>query len=292
MQNNPASKNFPKANKGAFAKDRYRPGDSVVNISIPLPDSRSLFEESCIEDLDEEHLIHQLEQYVSKLQEEKEQANLATSEKLKEAKTRSLMTKYQMLFIKIEIYVTTFVHIIAERQKRLKLAGMLAIKHHAKTNAHKIKLVPELFLRKSVKAFSTLETLFVRKMRYNQIFVIMSFKFLIRVSQVKQDIEKSTHKVIANSKLSKNAEVSNSALFAKTQNSNFRKNSSGSMLNLDTQGDEPRAKKNREAVSRNQYLRMRLRHTEEIGMAFVEELDTMMSLFIKKNEKQITKKVK
>lgn len=292
MKHQQAVKKQVRLGKNAFTKERAQPEDSALNISIPLPSSKSLFEESCIEDLDEEHLVQQLEQWVSKLQDEKEQVQLSIAEKLKDAKTRSLMTKYQMLFVKIEIYVTTFVQIIAERQKRHKLAAMMAIKQRAKDNVHKARIASELFLQKSVKFFSLVERILVQKKRISQIFAIMNFKFSLKVMQLKQDIEKSTHNVYSNAKLDKIGEESNSALFSKTQNSNFRKNSSISVLNFETQIDEERSRNVHEAVTRNRYLKMRLQQTEEIGLGFIEELDTMMSLFIKKNEKHIIRKVK
>ena len=249
-----------------------------------------VFEESFFGNLEEEHLVQQLEQFVSMLRKEKEQANLNIQEKLKDAKTRSLMTKYQMLFIKIEIYVTILVQIIFGRQKQNKLSSFLAIKQFNKDAFSKTVIIPGILFQKTISLFALTESLFSKRKLFDQIFAVTTLKFLVKVAQLNMDIQKNTQAVLANSISKKEGTECSFPLFVKTQNSNFHKSSKISDHNLETEIAEDRCQCNQDLLVRNKYLKARLLQTEKIGLVFTEELDAMMSLFIKKNENEIIRK--
>ena len=101
------------------------------------------------------------------------------------------------------------------------------------------------------------------------------------------DIQKNTQAVLANSISKKEGTECSFPLFVKTQNSNFHKSSKISDHNLETEIAEDRCQCNQDLLVRNKYLKARLLQTEKIGLVFTEELDAMMSLFIKKNENEI-----
>ena len=136
-----------------------------------------------------------------------------------------------------------------------------------------------------------LENICKERRQFNASFAFMSLKFSTKIIQLKQDIEKSSNSVFANGNKGLIFEAYSSSLFGKTQTSNFKKNTShSSMLCFETNKPANKKSSSKDPFARNEYLKLRLKQTEETGLSFIEELDTMMSLFIKKNEKLIYKK--
>lgn len=77
--------------------------------------------------------------------------------RLKECKSTSVMTKYQMIFTKIEIYMSRLVSLFYCREQRLKLVAFLRIKTKSKLRPAFTDSFFKLILYSLVRGFNSLE---------------------------------------------------------------------------------------------------------------------------------------
>lgn len=114
--------------------------------------------------------------------------------RLKEYKTNSVMTKYQMIFTKIEVYIARLVNILYLREKRLKLLSFLNMKIYTKLQPLKIDVFARATLYRLAKVTSSLEVSLCRIRTKLMIKSFICIKFTSLSAQSQQIIHNNSGK--------------------------------------------------------------------------------------------------
>lgn len=108
------------------------------------------------ESLDDESIRARLDVIASVLEAKRAEDDKEHEKKIKECRATSVMTKYQMIFTKIEVYMADLVRFFCAKERNMKLIVFLRMKHASKLKPRVIDCFAKTTLYRLVNGLSAL----------------------------------------------------------------------------------------------------------------------------------------